>query len=131
MSPELFNPEQFGFHNSHPTKSSDCYALGMVIYETISGRVPFYNSGDSAIMFKVLKGDRPSREGVFPDCVWEMVRWCWAPQPKDRPAIKDVLRCLQTVLVPSTTPRHAIDEGTETDDQESEEEDEGFEEGYA
>ena len=33
MSPELLMPEQFGFSETRPTKQSDCYALGMVIYE--------------------------------------------------------------------------------------------------
>lgn len=33
MSPELLLPEQFGFTDTRPTKQSDCYALGMVIYE--------------------------------------------------------------------------------------------------
>ena len=42
MGPELINPEQSGLNDNWPTKSSDCYALGMVIYETISGKVPFH-----------------------------------------------------------------------------------------
>ena len=36
MSPELLDPERFGIPQSEgnrPTKQSDCYALGMVIYE--------------------------------------------------------------------------------------------------
>jgi len=36
MSPELLDPERFGMpesENNRPTKQSDCYALGMVIYE--------------------------------------------------------------------------------------------------
>ena len=36
MSPELLNPEMFGIPQSEgdrPTSQSDCYALGMVIYE--------------------------------------------------------------------------------------------------
>jgi len=36
MSPELLNPEMFGMPESEdnrPTRQSDCYALGMVIYE--------------------------------------------------------------------------------------------------
>jgi len=39
MSSELFLPQEFGPKKSCPTKSSDCYALGMVIYEVLSGRV--------------------------------------------------------------------------------------------
>jgi len=36
MSPELLHPERFGIPESEddrPTRQSDCYALGMVIYE--------------------------------------------------------------------------------------------------
>ena len=36
MSPELLDPERFGIPESEgdrPTRQSDCYALGMVIYE--------------------------------------------------------------------------------------------------
>ena len=32
-SPELLNPEMFGLDNNRPTTQSDCYALGMVVYE--------------------------------------------------------------------------------------------------
>jgi len=37
MSPELLDPEKFGMKDRRPTKQSDCYALGMVIYE-VCGR---------------------------------------------------------------------------------------------
>jgi len=33
MSPELLDPDQYGLPDSRPTKQSDCYALGMVVYE--------------------------------------------------------------------------------------------------
>jgi hypothetical protein len=36
MSPELLDPEMFGIPQSEgdrPTRQSDCYALGMVVYE--------------------------------------------------------------------------------------------------
>ena len=35
MSPEFLDPERFGILGSEgrPTRESDCYALGMVIYE--------------------------------------------------------------------------------------------------
>jgi len=32
MSPELLDPTHFG-SNGRPTRESDCYALGMVVYE--------------------------------------------------------------------------------------------------
>ena len=33
MSPELLDPERFGASDDRPTKQSDCYAFGMVVYE--------------------------------------------------------------------------------------------------
>ena len=33
MSPELLSPEEFGMTDNRPTRQSDRYALGMVIYE--------------------------------------------------------------------------------------------------
>ena len=43
MSPELLDPDRFGTGDCRPTKQSDCYALGMVVYEvrTISGFLVF------------------------------------------------------------------------------------------
>ena len=37
MSPELLYPEKFGGSDGRPTKQSDCYALGMVVYEVLTG----------------------------------------------------------------------------------------------
>ena len=39
MSPELLDPSRFG-SNGRPTPESDCYALGMVIYEVSWLRSP-------------------------------------------------------------------------------------------
>ena len=41
MSPELLDPGRFNLTEGRRTKESDCYALGMVIYEVLSGQAPF------------------------------------------------------------------------------------------
>jgi serine/threonine protein kinase len=97
MSPELIDPQRFGFKNSRPTKSSDCYALGMVIYETISGHLPFYEYPNLTVFVKVLEGKRPSRQSGFADGLWEMMELCWTPQTAARPRIEDVLQCLEEI----------------------------------
>ena len=102
MSPELFNPEiRYHFR----TKYSDCYALGMVIYEVLSERIPFHQYATLVIPGKVVKGDRPKRpqgvEGIwFTNDVWEALGRCWTPQPGNRPNIEDVLQCLEQVSGP-------------------------------
>ena len=96
MSPELFDPE---VEDHRPTKWSDCYALGMVIYEVLSGHLPFYQFANRVVSWKVLRGDRPERpqgaEGVwFTDEVWQLLGFCWTTQPEMRPSIEDVLQYL-------------------------------------
>ena len=97
MAPELIVPEQFGLEKTCPTECSDCYALGMVIYETISGNVPFYECHDMAASVKVIQGGHPTRGEMFSENMWKMLELCWAFQPQDRPNIEDVLQCLQMV----------------------------------
>ena len=97
MGPELIDPQRFGFKNSRPTKSSDCYALGMVIYETISGHLPFHEHTDLTVFLKVLEGVRPPREVGFANSLWGMLELCWAAQPSARPKVEDVLQCLESV----------------------------------
>ena len=106
MSPELFHPET---NNHRRTKYSDCYALGMVIYEVLSRRMPFYEYQTSSIFWKVSHGDRPGRpEGVeglwFTDDVWEMLGRCWAHKSDDRPSIGDILKCLERISSSWTPP---------------------------
>ena len=97
MSPELFDP---GIKGSRRTKRSDCYALGMVIYEVLGGRVPFYQYENHVVPLKIFQGNRPGRpgglEGVWlTDDVWAVLERCWTHQPNDRPGIENVLQCLE------------------------------------
>jgi len=100
MSPELFEPERFGLRDSRRTKSSDCYALGMLTYEVLSGSIPFARYSKYVTISRVLRGERPERpQGVegncFTDEVWSITERCWKHQPSDRPSIDCVLQCLE------------------------------------
>lgn len=113
MAPELFYPKKFGLKNSRPTKSSDCYALGMVAYEVLSGNVPFHHHGHYAVVFKVSEGGRPKRppgaRGLwFGDDIWDLLQHCWGPCPDDRPRVKDVLRRLEDASRSWTPPPQTV-----------------------
>jgi serine/threonine protein kinase len=117
MSPELLDPESFGLKKSHPTRESDLYALGMVIYEVLSGWAPFAPA--KAPVLKILRGERPekpqgARGAWFTDGIWVTLEHCWQRHPDDRPNLNAVLLCLQDVARPSRQPSHA-DDGAETD----------------
>ena len=100
MSPELLDPDRFGLEDGRPTKRSDCYALGMVILEVLSGKPPFPNYNGFIIVRKVVEGERPGRpqgreEVWFTDDLWEVLEQCWSPQPERRPTIDIVLQCVE------------------------------------
>jgi len=116
MSPELIDPQRFGFANGCPTISSDFYALGMVVYEVISGHKPFHKlTRDVNASAKVLEGDHPPRDADFADILWEMLELCWMTRPSDRPNIEDVLQCLERVSELSRRPP-SVDETTTTEE---------------
>ena len=99
MSPELMDPESYGLKKSYPTAKSDCYALGMVIYEILSERPPYDTVNSFAILRKVLAGERPNKpEGEagkrITDGIWEAVELCWKHEPGERPDAKTVLVAL-------------------------------------
>ena len=115
MGPELLDPESFGLKKSCPTKESDCYALGMVIYEVLSGQKPF--APLTAPVLRITRGDRPKRPqgergAVFTDEIWRMLECCWKHQPKERINAEAILRGLGGMPYPSRTPS---DVGGDTD----------------
>jgi len=121
MSPELLDPDQFGIKDSRPTRESDCYALGMVILEVLSGQAPFTPFKDFIVMRKVIEGERPGRpegaEGTwFTDDLWRTLNRCWETQPGSRPSIEAVLGCLERVSRAWKPPSQQVDEDVEMDE---------------
>ena len=83
--------------DSRPTKESDCHALGMVIYEVLSGKAPFAGLKDFIDIPKVVEGECPERPGVgegllLTDGLWEMLNQRWTTEPKSRPRVKAVFK---------------------------------------
>ena len=105
MSPELFDPEI----KNCQTKYSDCYAFGMVIYEVLSGREPFYEYPDPVVCVVVFRGNRPEKPGGiegmwFTDNIWKLLEHCWLAEPQNRPRIEGVLEHLEETSKSWTAP---------------------------
>jgi len=133
MSPELLNSPAFG-SSGCPTRGSDCYALGMVIYEVslvrssrwplihpskvLTGLRPFRHLPPLAAALAVLRGERPEKpvdaEPLgFSDTLWEFVQLCWSESNSTRPTAQQLLDYLspasRTWIPPPVYPAIVID----------------------
>jgi len=99
MSPEMLWPEVFGMRDGKPTKQSDVYALGILIYEVVCGYRPHPESGEWAAAEKLQQGVFPLRPKVgFTDSLWNTLESCWQAKREMRPNADDVLRKLDEGL---------------------------------
>ncbi|KAF9643694.1 kinase-like protein [Thelephora ganbajun] len=103
MSPELLDPERLGIpqpENNRPTKQSDCYALGMVIYEVLCGHHPYIEiQSDVLVINAIMEGVRPEKpEGEthlgFTEKLWRIIESCWLEDRSVRPSVDDIVPCL-------------------------------------
>src|SRR5271165_2782435 len=99
-TPDYMSPEQV--KGEPVTCATDIYALGIVMYVTITGHLPFKTHSPRATALKRLEEDPPSPRQYVPDLspTWEAaILRCLARDPKDRYArASDVAQALRGEL---------------------------------
>ncbi|HYR83361.1 MAG TPA: protein kinase [Terriglobia bacterium] len=95
-TPAYMAPEQV--EGEEITASADIYALGVVMYEMVTGKLPFTGESALAIAFKRLKKTAPSPRVHVPDLdsEWESsIMRCLERKPTDRfPSVGHLLEAL-------------------------------------
>ncbi|MFY1690257.1 protein kinase domain-containing protein [Plantactinospora sp. WMMB782] len=81
-TPEYVAPEVVA--GGAPTPASDVYALGILLFELVSGLSP-YRGGSPAEVLHRHRTCRPVPPPGLPPVVWQFVEDCLAADPADRP----------------------------------------------
>jgi Protein kinase domain len=93
-TPTYMSPEQCSDHDVTP--ASDQYALGVVAYEVLAGRVPFRGSTIASVVKQQLFDPPPPLLEVYPECpgaLADAVTRMLAKQPGDRwPSVEEAVR---------------------------------------
>ena len=96
MAPELLHPAKFGLDKGVPSKEGDVYALGMTVYQVLTGQIPFHPKREDEVIFAVLDGKRPPKpenvETGMTEAIWELMTECWKENRAERPIMQEILR---------------------------------------
>ncbi|MDQ4137936.1 MAG: protein kinase, partial [Actinomycetota bacterium] len=80
---QYISPEQVSGRPATP--ATDIYSLGIVAYEALAGRRPFTGESQVAIALAQVNDAPPDLPPHVPARVRELVLWCMAKDPQDRP----------------------------------------------
>ncbi|HEY3120008.1 MAG TPA: protein kinase [Vicinamibacteria bacterium] len=112
-TPAYMSPEQ---GTREPlTEASDWYSVGMMLYEALTGRLPF-RGGFVDIMMQKRSGAPPVPSAVMPEGapadLDELCRDLLQPDPSKRPSGREVLQRLRPPSAPPMAPVSAIRTGS-------------------
>jgi serine/threonine protein kinase len=101
-TPEYMAPELDG--NRSPTKQSDIFAFGLVLYEILVGRFIFPRTSDSQQNPELLAMRTEGWRPMIPDCVnplmQDIIKRCWARDPAERLSCDGILELLDATGYP-------------------------------
>jgi serine/threonine protein kinase len=87
-TPHYMAPE--AFHGATASAATDVYALGVLLYELVSGRPPYDSDSIPDLMRRHMEGNPERRPGI-PEGVWELITQCMATKPRLRPTAAEMV----------------------------------------
>jgi serine/threonine protein kinase len=86
MAPEIFQGQKY-------TKASDIYSFGMIMWEFMTARRPFWNRNhDIELIIDISDGLRPPIVTNAPKGYIELMEECWNSDPDKRPQATDLYK---------------------------------------
>ena len=98
LAPEIINPVRKG--TGMPvmeSKPTDVFAFAMFAIEVFTGKIPFEEQKNEAVVLRISQGGRPempenARAVGLTDEMWKLLENCWQQNRKKRPTMEEVVR---------------------------------------
>jgi len=90
-APEMIRGESYDF-------SVDTYAFGMLLYEMITGKMPFDGLAEGQVIKEVLANKRPT---IPQNCIKELkelIDRCWDGIKESRPKFEEISESLKKII---------------------------------
>ncbi|XP_030018651.1 receptor-interacting serine/threonine-protein kinase 3 [Sphaeramia orbicularis] len=86
-------PEAFGVSYS-PTRASDIYSYGILLWSIVTGKQPYANAMSSIVRLRIPQGDRPSMDDIRVLAsgiagltrLMDLMEKCWQTKANERPS---------------------------------------------
>jgi len=85
------------------SKPADVFAFAMFAVEVFTGKVPFEEQRNEAVVLRIMRGGRPAMPanaqavGLTGE-MWKLLESCWQQNPKNRPTMDEVVRRWETFV---------------------------------
>lgn len=104
LAPEIIAPaHKGGTVRVTESKAADVFAFGMLAVEVFTGKIPFEEQRDEAVVLHIFGGGRPERPqnahelGLTAE-VWKELESCWQQNSKKRPTMQEVAKKWQSLV---------------------------------
>ncbi|XP_055074164.1 receptor-interacting serine/threonine-protein kinase 3 isoform X2 [Misgurnus anguillicaudatus] len=97
-------PEALKSVNYKPSKASDVYSYGVLLWSIITGQEPYRNVPSSLVRFRIPEGDRPDLKLI--DCsqadglgdIVKLMERCWEDDPSQRLTFRDCVNVTEKIF---------------------------------
>ena len=97
LAPEIIDPaSKASFKPPTGSKPADVFAFAMLAVEVFTGKIPFENMKNEAVIIQIANGKRPVKPQAAEQLgltaeMWMFIEKCWRANPKKRSTIDEVV----------------------------------------
>ena len=97
LAPEIINPRRGNSAPVMESKPADVFAFAMFSVEVFTGKIPFEEQKNEAVVLRILLGGRPEvpenaqAVGLTSE-MWKLLESCWRQNPRRRPTMEEVVK---------------------------------------